>query len=146
MGKSLLALVFILVALSGCQTNMKKAFDEIKPGMDKDQVLETIGGPRAVTRFHGKDRWFIMFYQDDIRYEREIHFSNGIADYVGESYVAPEEKQAAYVDKKNQESNDQIFKELVESKNQFGKGAEEYEKRVKGTDKIRYVPNFVPVQ
>ncbi len=146
MGKSLLALAFILMALNGCQTNMKKAFDEIKPGMDKDQVLETIGGPRAVTRFHGKDRWFVMFYQDDIRYEREIHFSNGIADYVGESYVAPEEKQAANVDKKNQESNDQIFKELVESKNQFGKDAEEYEKRVKGTDKVRYVPSFVPVQ
>ncbi len=146
MGKSLLGFVFILMAFSGCQTNLKKAFDEIRPGMDKDQVLNTIGGPRAVTRFHGKDRWFIMFYQDDVRYEREIHFSNGIADYVGESYVAPEEKQAAYIDKKNQESNDQIFKELVESKNQFGKGAEEYEKRVKGTDKIRYVPSFVPVQ
>lgn len=146
MGKSLLALAFVLISLSGCQTNLKKAFDEVKIGMDKDQVLDTIGGPRAVTRFHGKDRWFIMFYQDDVRYEREIHFSNGIADYVGESYVAPAEKQAAYVDKKNQESNDQVFKELVESKSQFGQGAEEYEKRVKGNDKIRYVPNFVPVQ
>ena len=142
MGNILFVITFILMG----QTNLKKAFDEIKPGMDKDQVLDTIGGPRAVTRFHGKDRWFIVFYQDGVRYEREIHFSNGIADYVGESYVAPEEKQAAYVDKKNEESNDQMFKELVESRNQFGQGSEEYEKRVKGTDKIRYVPNFEPVR
>lgn len=146
MGKTLLAFMFIALSLSGCQTNMKKAFEEIKPGMDKDQVLEIIGGPRAVTRFHGKDRWFIMFYTDGVRYEREIHFHNGVADYVGESYVAPEEKQAAYVDKKNEEANEQIFKELVESRSQLGQAAEEYENKVKGNDKVRYVPQFEPVR
>ncbi len=146
MGNNFILLVFILACLSGCQTNLKTAFDEIKPGMDKDQVLEMIGGPRAVTRFHGKDRWFIIFYQDGIRYEREIHFSNGIADYVGESYKAPEEKQAATVDKKNEESNAVAYKELVESRSQFGQGAEEYEKRIKGTDKVRYVPEFESIR
>lgn len=146
MGNILIAIFIVLAGLTGCQTNMKKAFEEIKLGMDKDQVLEIIGGPRAVTRFHGKDRWFIMFYDEGLRHEREIHFLNGIADYVGNPYVAPEEKQAAYVDKKNEESNQQIFKELMETKNQFGQAAEEYEKRVKGTDKIRFVPQFEPVR
>jgi outer membrane protein assembly factor BamE len=142
MGNSLLIFAFIFLSLTACQTNMKKAFEEVKPGMDKQQVLEAIGGPRAVTRFHGKDRWFIMFYEDGVRYEREIHFLNGIADYVGENYVAPEEKQAAYVDKKNEESNEQVFKELVESRGQLGLGQEDYEKKVKGMDKVRYVPKF----
>ena len=146
MGNSLLVFAFILLSLTACQTNMKKAFEEIKPGMDKQQVLEAIGGPRAVTRFHGKDRWFIMFYENGVRYEREVHFLNGIADYVGENYVAPEEKQAAYVDKKNEESNEQVFKELVESRGQFGLGQEEYEKKVKGMDKVRYVPKFEDVR
>jgi outer membrane protein assembly factor BamE len=146
MGKLLLAFACLLFCLTGCQTNMKKAFEEIKPGMDKDQVLDTLGGPQAVTRFHGKDRWFITFYHEGIRYEREIHFSNGIADYAGENYIAPEEKQATYIDKKNEESNEQAFKELVESRNQMGQGVEEYESKVKGTDKVRYVPKFDPVR
>lgn len=134
------------VSLVGCQTNMKRAFDEVKPGMDKGQVLEIIGGPKAVTRFHGKDRWFIRFYQDDVFFEREIHFLDGRADYVGDSYVAPVEKQAAFVDKKNEESNEQVFKELVESRSQLGQAAQEYESKVKGTDKIRVVPQFEPVR
>ena len=146
MGNILLAFVFILIGLTGCQTNMKKAFEEIKPGMDKEQVLETIGGPRAVTRFHGKDRWFIMFYHDGVRYEREVHFSHGIADYVGDTYVAPEEKQAAIVDKKNEEFNDQVYKDLVESRSNLGNGVEEYESKVKGTDKVRFVPRFEDVR
>ncbi len=146
MGKALLAFTLFIFGLSGCQTNMKKAFEEIKPGMDKAQVLEIIGGPRAVTRFHGKDRWFIMFYNEGVRYEREVHFLNGVADYVGESYEAPLEKQAAYVDKKNEEENEQIYKELVESRRQLGQAAEEYESKVKGTDKVRYVPQFEPIR
>ena len=146
MGNRLLVFAIFLIGLSGCQTNMKKAFAEIKPGMDKEQVLETIGGPRAVTRFHGKDRWFIMFYHEGVRYEREVHFTNGIADYVGDTYVAPEEKQAAVVDKKNEESNEQVYKELVETRSQVGQGAEEYEKKVKGMDKVRYVPKFEDVR
>jgi outer membrane protein assembly factor BamE len=87
-----------------------------------------------------------MFYHAGVRYEREVHFLNGKANYVGETYVAPEEKQAAIIDKKNEEANEQVFKELVETKSQFGKGAEEYEAKVKGMDKVRYVPKFEDVR
>jgi outer membrane protein assembly factor BamE len=146
MGNFLLIFAFAFFCLAGCQTNMKRAFEEIKPGMDKDQVLEIIGGPKAVTRFHGRDRWFIRFYTDDVLYEREIHFLNGHADYVGGPYEPPPERQAAVVDKKNEESNEQVFKELVESRGQLGQAAEDYEKRTKGTDKVRYVPQFEPVR
>ena len=65
MGKIYLSsLLLATLFLSGCQTNMNKAFESVKTGMDKDQVLEAIGGPRAVTRFHGKDRWFIVYYHN----------------------------------------------------------------------------------
>ena len=146
MGKILIAFSFLILALTGCQTNMKKAFDEIKPGMDKDQVLEIIGGPRAVTRFHGKDRWFISFYNNGTRFEREIHFLNGHADYVGEPYEPPVELSAAAVDKKNEELNAQAYQELVDARTKTGPTPEQYEKEDKGTDKVRYVPQFEPVR
>ncbi len=146
MGKFLAFALSVVLFLTGCQTNMKKAFDEIKPGMDKDQVLDIIGGPRAVTRFHGKDRWFIMFFHKGVRYDREIHFKEGLADYVGEPYEPPLEKQAAYVDKKNEEMNQQIYEELMKERAQTGNAAREYEEQVKGNDKIRYVPEFEPIR
>jgi outer membrane protein assembly factor BamE len=136
----------LLIGLTGCQTNMKKAFEEIQPGMDKGQVLEIIGGPRAVTRFHGKDRWFISFYHQGTLYEREVHFTDGKATYVGAPYEPPVDQSAAAVDKKNQETNDQIFKELTETRGQMGQAAQDYEDKVKGNDKVRYVPEFQPVQ
>jgi len=125
---------------------MKAAFDEVKPGMDKDQVLEVIGGPRAVTRFHGKDRWFMMFYHDGVRYEREIHFTNGLVTYVGLPWEPPVEKQAVTVDRKNYEADVKTHQELVQTRGDSDKAQEEYEKRVKGEDKVRYVPTFEPVQ
>jgi outer membrane protein assembly factor BamE len=146
MGKLLLIFSIFALSLTGCQTNMKKAFDEVKPGMDKDQVLEIIGGPRAVTRFHGKDRWFISFYADGVRYEREIHFSNGIADYVGETYQPPEDNRADVVDKKNEEDNQKVYQELIESRKKMGQAADEYDAKVKGTDKVRYVPQFEQIK
>lgn len=146
MGISRLLVLALFVFLTACQTDMKKAFEEIKPGMDKDQVLQIIGGPRAVTRFHDKDRWFITFYHDKIRYEKEIHFKNGFVTYVGEPYEPPPENQAANVDKKNQESDAKTYSELIKARSNADNAQEEYEKKVKGQDKVRYVPNFVPVQ
>lgn len=146
MGNSrLLALIFLLF-LSACQTNMKKAFEEVQLGMDKDQVLTAIGGPRAVTRFHGKDRWFIAFYHEGIRYEKEVHFTEGYATYVGEPYEPPIEKSAAYVDKKNQEFDLRTYTELIRARNVSDNAEEDYEKKVKGNDKVRFVPNFEPIQ
>jgi outer membrane protein assembly factor BamE len=145
MGKFALSFLFFL-ALSGCQTRMKRAFDEIKPGMDKGQVLDLIGGPRAVTRFHGRDRWIIMFYDDGVRYDREIHFKEGRADYVGAPYEPPPEFQAASVDQKNAEKDLEIYEELMKARSEFGQAAQEYEDQVRGQDKVRYVPRFEPIQ
>lgn len=146
MGKLNLFAFLLFFALSACQTNMKKAFDEIQLGMDKDEVLATIGGPRAVTRFHGKDRWFISFYHDNIRYDKEVHFTNGFVTYVGAPWEPPEEKSAKYVDKKNQEADLKTYQDLIKARSEAENEAAEYEKKVKGQDKVRYVPDFVPVQ
>lgn len=125
---------------------MKRAFEEIKPGMDKDQVLEAIGGPRAVTRFHGKDRWFITFYHDQIRHDKEVHFTNGYVTYVGQPWEPPAEKQAVTVDKKNAEADLKTYEDLVRARSDADAAQVDFEKRVKGEDKVRFVPTFEPIQ
>lgn len=132
--------------LSACQTNMKRAFEQIQPGMDKDQVLHAIGGPQAVTRFHGKDRWFITFYHNHKRYDKEIHFTSGLVSYVGAPWEPPAEKSAEAVDKKNQESDVKTYEDLVKARGNADEEAEKYEKKIKGTDKVRFVPQFEPIQ
>lgn len=126
---------------------MKRAFEEdVKLGMDKDQVLEAIGGPRAVTRFHGKDRWFIAFYHDNIRYEKEVHFTEGKATYVGEPYEPPPELSAKAVDRRNEEANLRTYEDLVKARQAADVSQETYEKQVRGEDKVRIVPQFEPIK
>lgn len=147
MGKLVILAAFSgLLLFSGCQTNMVKAFDSLKVGMDKDEVLDTIGGPRAVTRFHGKDRWFILYYHDKIRYEKEIHFLEGRAVYIGEPYEAPPEKQAAYVDKLNEAQDIRTFQELVQSRKESEQEEITLEQKIRKNDKVRTVPQFEPVK
>lgn len=147
MGKiHLLSLLLATFFLSGCQTNMNKAFESVKTGMDKDQVLEAIGGPRAVTRFHGKDRWFIVYYHNDLRFEKEIHFTNGLATYVGEPYEAPAEKQAAFVDRQNAIQDILTHQDIVNSRNEAAFEEARFEKKVRKEDKVRVVPQFEPIR
>jgi len=147
MGKIYLSsLLLATLFLSGCQTNMNKAFESVKTGMDKDQVLEAIGGPRAVTRFHGKDRWFIVYYHNDLRFEKEIHFTNGLATYVGEPFEAPAEKQAAFVDRQNAIQDILTHQEIVNSRNEAAFEEARFEKKVRKEDKVRVVPQFEPIR
>lgn len=138
-------LAFLLLAavgLSGCQTNMVKAFNKVKPGMDKDDVLHTMGSPRSSQRFHGKDRWRYVFYEDNIRYEKEVHFLEGLAVYVGDNWEPPVENSAVVVDQKNEEYNKRIDALLKEEAMKARSEYDEYQVQVKGTDKVRYVPEF----
>jgi outer membrane protein assembly factor BamE len=146
MGKFWLLLGAFLFISLGCQTNMKHAFEKLKVGMDKDQVLETIGGPRAVTRFHGKDRWFIVYYSEGFRYEKEVHFTNGLATYVGDSYEPPPEKSAAAVDKLNASQDVLTYQDLVRTRKSSEQAEISFEQKVRKEDKVRVVPQFDPIQ
>jgi outer membrane protein assembly factor BamE len=146
MGKMRLLLGALLFLSLGCQTNMKRAFEELKIGMDKDQVLEAIGGPRAVTRFHGKDRWFIVYYSEGFRHEKEIHFTNGLATYIGDTYEPPPEKSAAAVDKLNASQDVLTYQDLVRTRNTSEQAEANFEQKVRKEDKVRIVPQFDPIQ
>lgn len=138
----LILLTLMAVALTACQTSMLKSFEKVHPGMDKHQVLENLGSPNTSSRIHGKDRWIYRFYEDGIRFDKEIHFLEGVVIYAGETWTPPAEKSAAAVDQRNAESN---AKEDAEREARKRKSSEDYQKfqdAAKNNDKVRYMPAF----
>ncbi len=67
--------VLMALLLTACQTSMVNQFAKVRPGMEKDDVLGIMGSPTRTQRFHGKDRWTYVFYDDRIRFEKECNFS-----------------------------------------------------------------------
>lgn len=138
----MLLLVAFAVVMSGCQTNMLKAFNSVKNGMDKDDVLDIMGSPQSSQRFHGKDRWRYNFYADDLRYEKEVHFQEGAAVYVGDKWEPPQEESAVAVDQRNEINNAKIDAILKEEAEKAKTDFDAYQTKIKGEDKVRYLPEF----
>jgi len=138
--------MLLMLSLTACQTSMVKQFDKVKLGMEKDDILDIMGSPNQVQRFHGKDRWSYVFYDKRIRFEKEVHFFDGNAVYIGDNYEPPVELSAAKVDAKNEASNQAAMAEQVQEVQQARKAYSNYEDEVRGNDKVRYVPQFEPIQ
>jgi outer membrane protein assembly factor BamE len=132
--------------LTACQTSMLKQFSEVKPGMEKDDVLNIMGSPQRTQRFHGKDRWTYVFYDSRIRFEKEVHFFEGNATYVGEIWQPEESKSAFAVDKANDSRNVELDAQIVKDLESHRQAYEKYEAQTRGTDKVRYVPHFEPIR
>jgi len=144
--RSILIFPIILSAflLTACQTSMLKEYQKLHPGMEKDDVLEVMGSPQRTQRFHGKDRWTYVFYDNRIRYEKEVQFFEGNAIYVGDPSLP--EISAVQMDAKNESANKALEEEVVKKYQDTPKEYSNYEKEVRGLDKVRYVPEFKPVQ
>lgn len=132
------------LGLSGCQTHMYEEYRKLHPGMEKNDVLEVMGSPQRTQRMHGKDRWTYIFYDDKLRHEKEVQFFEGNAVYVGEP--SQPEITAAQVDAKNEASNKAIEEENRRKLEENPKAYSNYESEIRGTDKIRTVPSFKPIQ
>lgn len=140
-----LCLAFVAL-LSGCQTSLVRSFEQVNPGMDKHQVLQILGGPTSTTRMHGKDRWMYHFYEDGIRFDKEVHFLDGILVYSGDTYVPPKGKSAKEKDQQVAETEEQIQQKEKEDKEARAKALQDYESQVQGTKEVRYMPDFVEVK
>jgi len=142
------SLVFATLALGalllGCQTNMLKEYQRLTPGMEKAEVLEVMGSPQRTQRFHGKDRWTYVFYENKTRYEKEVQFFQGNAVYIGD--VWQPDMSASEVDAKNEASNKTLEEAALKLYRENPKSYSNYENEVRGLDKVRYVPDFKPVQ
>ncbi len=130
--------------LSACQTKMFDEYRKLRPGMEKDDVLEVMGSPQRTQRFHGKDRWTYVFYDDKLRQEKEVQFFEGNAVYVGDPWQP--EVSAAQADANNEASNKVLEDEALRRFQETPAAYSTYESEVHGTDGVRYVPNFKPVQ
>lgn len=138
----ILFVIIAATALSACQTSMLRSFEKVHPGMDKHQVLEKLGSPNATTRFHGKDRWIYRFYDNDIRFDKEVHFLDGITVYVGDPWTPPAEQTAEAKDKRNAEIEEKV---VVEEKERVQKNREEFDQfqnAARNVDRVRYMPEF----
>ena len=88
-GNSIITLLFFTL-LAACQTSPKtqlERLDSVQVGMDKAQVLDTIGsGPRKSERKSGQDRWIFEIFPDreaSATEQREIRFQDGKVIYRG---------------------------------------------------------------
>ncbi|MBK7960220.1 MAG: outer membrane protein assembly factor BamE [Bdellovibrionales bacterium] len=132
--------------LSGCQTHLLKEFETIAPGMEKDDVLGKMGSPSTSIRLHNKDRWIYVFYDDKMKFEKEVHFFEGNVVYIGEKWEPPYEKQASVVDAKNQ-LQDETLRRQAEQENKAQRDSfEEYTQRIRSQDRVRYLPEFTPIR
>lgn len=125
---------------------MVKQFDEIKPGMEKAQVLALLGSPNQTQRSHGKDRWFYNFYDSQIRFQKEVQFFEGSAVYVGELWQPPVTQSAASADAKNAQQDKLIDEQIAKDIEIHRRDYDGYEAKSKGEDKVRYVPQFEPIR
>lgn len=145
-------LAFACFAFTACQSTPLKDFSTIKPGMEKHDVLETMGSPRRTQRLHGRDRWTYVFYEKKIRFEKEIQFFEGNATYIGDTWEPAPELSAPTVDQSNEVKNTAldaaIAREAAESRSAY----ENYEANIRGTsnnhttDTPRYIPVFKPLR
>lgn len=109
-GNFLGLLVFLCFNLAACQSAPKKLFQRIDMGMNKHQVVSTIGGPKISERWQGLDRWTYHLYEGDEYTVKEIHFEGGRVVYVGDE-VKPE-ISAAERDRLNEQANQMEYDRL----------------------------------
>lgn len=134
-----------IVILSGCTVSPKRQFEKVKVGMDKNDVLALMDSPQRTQRWKGLDRWTYVYYENDLREEKEVHFSDGKASYVGE--VFKPQVSAIDQDKANEESNAQLDALALSQKEDARKNFKSYEDYVSGSDSVpRYVPQFKPLE
>lgn len=142
--RNLVLLFIMMLLLTGCTISQKKQFEKVEVGMEKDQVLGLLDSPQRTQRWHGLDRWTYIFYDENHRLEKEVHFNEGKASYVGDTYAPP--ISANDQDKTNETTNQELETLAQTHKEDFRKAYRGYEDQVHGRDTIRYVPQYEPVQ
>lgn len=141
-----------VIVLVGCQTSPLSQYNQVKMGMEKDDVMDLMGAPQRTERLHGKDRWTYIFYDKRIRYEREVQFNNNNVVYLGEPWQAPPEISAEAIDRKHAEEDVIIQKEKAEAVERSKSAYTNVESVLKGDvdeqgkPKVRYLPTFVELK
>lgn len=127
----------------GCQSTPTRDFSKLETGMEKPEVLEIMGSPNRTQRWKGKDRWTYIWYDQRTREEKEVHFEDGKATYVGNRYLPS--VSADQQDQLNEVTNAEVESSLKKNREQAARNLEDYENETKSSE-TDYVPTFEPVQ
>ena len=68
---------FLALALAGCASSVPRALDDLRPGMDKDKVLNSAGNPKRTYRESAHDHWIYTYFANDKEWRREVVFEDG---------------------------------------------------------------------
>lgn len=137
--------VLAILVNAGCQTHMGADFQKLKVGMEKPEVVDIMGSPQRTQRWRGLDRWTYIYYEREMREEKEVHFDQGKASYVGAKYVPP--VSAEQQDAINEASNREVEERVRRNREEAARQLENYEGELQGTESNPgYVPVFDPVQ
>lgn len=130
-----------LLIFCGCQSGRLREFSELRQGMFKEDVLDIAGSPNRTQRWHGMDRWTYLY--GDEHTEKEVHFANGRAVYIGDKYQP--EISAEEQDRINEASNVALAREAQLRRESNQAAVQQFYRPADEDDEIRYVPQYVPI-
>ena len=74
---SLIFLSIMICAALGCATSIPEGLNQVRTGMDKDEVLRKIGNPKRTFRLEGRDHWTYIYFSNNDEWRRDVIFENG---------------------------------------------------------------------
>jgi hypothetical protein len=105
----ILPLLAATLVVTACQTDsFNHDFKHLRLGMDKSDVVETVGTAQREERKDGREWWYYTAYEDREKVERMVVFDNGKVIYAGHLAVPHYVKDARLIDRKNEQSNKAI--------------------------------------
>ena len=67
----------LILTLAGCVSAPARELENVRPGMDKDEVLEAAGNPKRTFRAAGQDHWVYVFYRAEQEFLQQTDFVDG---------------------------------------------------------------------
>jgi len=102
----ILVFIFIFV-LTSCQTTTEfYDFKKLRKGMEKGEVIETIGVPVRKDRKDQRDWWYYRFYEEGLKFERMVVFDSGKLIYAGRVTVRKGTDNSNQIDQLNERTNE----------------------------------------
>lgn len=74
---ALLLIVGSVFSAAGCSTPAHLAFDTIRVGQPKSDVVEIMGSPQKTIRIKDQDQWIFVFFQGDEQIVKGVSFESG---------------------------------------------------------------------
>lgn len=83
----------LVCLMAGCATSLKENIGKVRVGMEKDQVLDLLGGPMRTRRVQGQDRWTYVYYENQNQHQTEFRFRHGQVVKIAKVPARPQLKE-----------------------------------------------------